>query len=155
MPVVKNSISKLENPIDTGKKIRIRIDIKEEDAKAIWKSISPRYGAIVKEGSPLNIYIRDLILKDTGIDIATSIWKKHDPLCDELVVAEILANNPDSFTDKQKWWLKLRSTGMNTCHISRESKRLGPSMGWTSGHTQENISQFFKRIRRLIGFEEE
>lgn len=154
MPVVRLSKEKLESPVNYGKKYRVRLDIKEDVAKAIWATIKSRYTGQLKEGSPLNTYIRDLILKDTGIDIATSIWQKHDPLCDELVVAELLHNNPDAFSDKQVWWLKLRSTGMSACAISRESKRVGPSKGWENGHTQENISIFFKRVRRRLGFEE-
>lgn len=155
MPVVINSRALLESPLTHGRVCRVRLDLKESIAKAIWKAISPRYTGLIKEGAPLNTYIRDLILKDTGIDIATSIWQKHDPLCDELVVAELLHNNPDSFSEKQKWWLKLRATGMSACAISRESKKVGPSKGWDKGHTQENISVFFQRVRKRIGFEQD
>lgn len=153
MPTVRHSKEKLESPINSGEKYRVRLDIKEDAAKAIWAAIKNRYTGQLKEGSPLNTYIRDLILKDTGVDIAVSIWQKHDPLCDELVIAELLANNPGAFSDKQEWWLKLRSTGMSASAIARESARVGPKKGWDKGHSQENISMFFARVRKDLGFE--
>jgi len=155
MPKVKMDRKWIESTSNRGK-IRIRLDVEKEKAVLIWDRIKDKYQTQAEISAPLNTYVRDLILRDSGVDIALSIWSKHDPLCDPTGSVEIIEGNPGWFTEKQKFWLGLRAQGKSCKEISELSAaRSGEGGEWARGHTQPNISMFFQRVRRDLGFEEQ
>lgn len=130
----------------------IRLKLEVDLAQEIWKRIEEKYKHLTKlhKWAPLNNYVRDLILRDCGIDIAKTVHNKHDPLCDELVIGELIEQNPGRFDEKQKFWLWCRAKGMGATEIVQRS--LLENSEWR-GCSQQNIDQFLERVRWDMGIE--
>lgn len=128
--------------------VGVHLQISSDPARKLWNVIRARYKDLDPCSPPFNTYVRDLILKDSGVDINLRRDTANDILCQPGVVDELLEDNPMMFDDRQRQWLIWRASGMMISEICVRSNRLFDRDEY--GMTQANVKFFLRSVREKL-----
>lgn len=130
--------------VDLSGSLRFYLMIHVSILKQLYPTLIERYQYLQKDVPPINRYIRDLILRDSGVDIDSLNRMAVDPLCRPGVVEELIELNPMMWDDRQQMWLRNRAMGLSLSQMQEISKRDFPE---ERGPSLAAISQFLNGVR--------
>lgn len=132
---------------DLSGSLLIRLHIPFDVLKELVPVIELRYDGLAMGVSPINRYIRDLIIRDCGISIDKRDRQVVDPLCMEDVVEGLIRSNPIMWDEHQKMWLRWRSQGMSYPEICELTAKNFPE---ECKPFPNNLSVWFNKIRKEV-----